>query len=149
MVRGKAAEGCRTPQRFAMHEAARFSARFWSAAVLCRFSPRRIRTAFTACRTRPSQTPILLFCQHVSAADFAELPAQDDRLDRGADSIIAGLQLGAHLAQERFVGQLDRATQRIAEEFSAKLPLESIAPLGRQIITQSFDAIELRAILQP
>src|SRR5207249_5578550 len=35
---GKAAQGCRTPRRYARHGATRCSDRLWSAAALCRFS---------------------------------------------------------------------------------------------------------------
>src|SRR6266704_5475659 len=38
MLVRKAAEDCRTPRRFASSKDARNAARFWSAAVLCRFS---------------------------------------------------------------------------------------------------------------
>jgi len=49
-VRRKASEACRTPRRFARQGAARNSARFWSAAALCRFSPRRPRMPGTPSR---------------------------------------------------------------------------------------------------
>ena len=42
----------------------------------------------------------------LAAANFAKLPAADDRFHRGVDPIIVRFQLGLHFGQQRLVGKL-------------------------------------------
>src|SRR5437773_1656115 len=68
----KAAEGSRTPRRFARSEDAAHSARSWSAAALCRFPP-LFRADFVNRPDRPTSRRDFLVCFLVAVISVRSL----------------------------------------------------------------------------
>ncbi len=78
--------------------------------------------------------------------EFRGIAAAEDGFQRGVDPVIPGFQLGLHVGQQRFVGELHLAAERIAQQFAAELPEERVAPDGEQIVSQTVDIGELGAV---
>ena len=68
---------------------------------------------------RQRHESILIFSQ--APPDFPELRAEYDRLDRGAETVIARLELPLLSIAPTQSGESPLAAQRVAEQLSAKL----------------------------
>ena len=55
--------------------------------------------------------------------------------------IVVGAQVGLHLRQQRFIGELHRTTQGVAEQFSTELSQERVAAIGEQVVLQAIDSV--------
>src|SRR5580765_7105552 len=79
-------------------------------------------------------------------ANRAELRAFHDQLDGNTDVVVVGGKFRGHVFEQRFVGKLDAAAERVAEKFAAELMQESVAAFCEEIIAHAVEAIELRAV---
>ena len=59
------------------------------------------------------------------------------------------LQALLHFFEQQQVGQRHLAAKRVAKQFAAKLRQHIVEPLGGQVVSQSVDALDGRAVREP
>ena len=82
----------------------------------------------------------------VSPADFSELAALDDRFDRRGETVIVRREPLLHLGQQRLVGKLNAAAQRIAEKLAAELVDKGVAASHAEVVSQACQAVDLLSV---
>ena len=72
----------------------------------------------------------------LATTNLAELPTGEDCLHRDREAKVVFGELLLHLTEQRFVGELHAATERIAEQLATELPQESVAASGHEVVAQ-------------
>src|ERR1700693_1257727 len=73
----------------------------------------------------------------VFPANFAKLAALEDRVDRRGETVVAIGKTLLHLRDERLVGELKTAAERITQKFTAELVNKGVAPSHSQVVSQA------------
>src|SRR5262249_59101779 len=97
----------------------------------------------SACRIKVSESTLAGL-----TAMIAERPAADDGLERGREAVALRVQPPEHLVDQRLVGELHGAAQRIAQQLAAEVAAEFLLAPGLQIVLEAVQAIEASAVLQ-
>lgn len=79
---------------------------------------------------------LTLFHHNFASPHIPELRAQDDLLNEVAIGAVAF----DHFIEERLIGELNAASEGVAEQFAAELPEEILAPFTRKIVTQTLQS---------
>src|SRR4051794_37188384 len=82
----------------------------------------------------------------VSAANFSELAALEDRFDRRREAVVVDRKPLLHFREERLIGKLNAATERIAEQLAAELSNKGAAPSHGEVVSQARQAVDLLAV---
>src|SRR6266540_726329 len=88
----------------------------------------------------------LVIVRGFQSTDLAKLPAADDRLEERSQAISIRFQALPHLVEERLIGKLHRPAQGIAQELTAELPEERVAPRLEEIPEQAVEPLEPGAV---
>ena len=85
--------------------------------------------------------------RRIAPADFLKLAAVDDEMDGGFDLKIMDGEFLADFGEQGFVGKLHGATEGVAEKFACELAQEDVPAGGHQILAQSLQTFDFRAVL--
>ena len=81
----------------------------------------------------------------IGGALRAELRAQDDRFDEGAEAVLVGGEFCFHFGKQRIVGHQQHAAEAVGEQFACEVVDEVALAVGADVVVQPREARAARA----
>src|SRR4051794_33558914 len=79
---------------------------------------------------------------------FAKLRTADDPLDGCGNVMIVGFEFGEHGCNQRLVGELDAASEGVAEKLATELLEKVLTAIVEKIRTKPVESLDFRAVEQ-